>query len=239
MLSQSSLSLSSFRVILFSFCCSAWVLPLLSSKLLVCSSASSNLLIPSSIFFISFVLFLISDWFFFRFSLCLSPLLSSLVGIFITIALNSLIFFIQFFPKAFFIWSIFPSLFILFDFLCFVLWINRKGYLSQSWRIGLGKTAHAWWFWLVGALPGGQWAGPSLAGWLWNPGVSWFFLWVGTRRPPPSGLVCSLWLSSWTCCVGNVNIVAHLLLSSQREFQQFPCLFKTTQLLKLSHCGVW
>ena len=53
MLSHRSLKLFSFFKIYFSFCCSDWVISIiLPSKLLLCSSVSSNLpLIPSSAFF--------------------------------------------------------------------------------------------------------------------------------------------------------------------------------------------
>ena len=61
------------------------------------SVSSSLLLIPSSVFFISVIVFLISDWFYFifsssvlKFSLCSLILFPSSVSILITNALNSL-----------------------------------------------------------------------------------------------------------------------------------------------------
>ena len=58
------LSSPHFFKILFSFCCSAWVFfHTLSSKSLIWSSASSNLLfMPSSVLLISDTAFFISDW---------------------------------------------------------------------------------------------------------------------------------------------------------------------------------
>ncbi|KAF6327521.1 hypothetical protein mRhiFer1_008242 [Rhinolophus ferrumequinum] len=66
MLSQRSLRPSSLFFILFSFCCSVWVISAtLSSKSLIRSSASSSLLvIPSSEFLISVIVFFSSNWFF-------------------------------------------------------------------------------------------------------------------------------------------------------------------------------
>ena len=93
--SLSFLSLFSFCVILFSLFCSTGYFPLLSSRSLVCSSASSILLfILSSTFLISFIepfisplLFLISV---FRVSFRFFILFSSPLSILMIIALNSL-----------------------------------------------------------------------------------------------------------------------------------------------------
>lgn len=98
MLSHLSFRLSSLKKIFFSFCCSLWVISTsLSSRLLIHSSFSLNLLlIPSTVFFpfsycilqlcnfcMYFLLFSIS---LLKFSLCSS----SLVSIFKIIILNSL-----------------------------------------------------------------------------------------------------------------------------------------------------
>ena len=82
---QGCLKLSSFFKILFSFCCSDCFFYLVS-KLLIWSTASSNLLfVPSSVFFISAIVFFISDWFFFM--VYVSSFIS--LNTLITIILNS------------------------------------------------------------------------------------------------------------------------------------------------------
>ena len=68
-LSQRSLKLSFFLIILFSFCSATELSITLSSSSLTHSSESfSLLLIPSSVFFISVMLFFISIWLLFIFS---------------------------------------------------------------------------------------------------------------------------------------------------------------------------
>ncbi|KAF6384984.1 hypothetical protein mRhiFer1_008837 [Rhinolophus ferrumequinum] len=91
MLSQRSLKPSSLFFILFSFCCSVWVIAAnLSSKSLIRSSASSNLLvIPSSEFFISVIVFFISNWLFIMISLSFFMSSLSSLNILIISVLNS------------------------------------------------------------------------------------------------------------------------------------------------------
>ena len=136
MLFQTSFKLSSC----FSICCSNWVISTVSSRSLICSSASSNLLfVPSSIFFISAVVFLHSDWFFYIFSMSLfmfsvysSILLLSLMGIFMTVILDSLSegllisIWLSSFPEVSFsfVWNIFLCLLILSNSLCMFLGIR-------------------------------------------------------------------------------------------------------------------
>ena len=136
MLFQTSFKLSSC----FSICCSNWVISTVSSRSLICSSASSNLLfVPSSIFFISAFVFLHSDWFFYIFSMSLlmfsmysSILLLSLMSIFMTMILDSLSegllisIWLSSFPEVSFsfVWNIFLCLLILSNSLCMFLGIR-------------------------------------------------------------------------------------------------------------------
>ena len=89
---QISYNLCSF---LFMFCYSAWIIfTILSSRLLVDFSASSNLLFILSVFFISVIVFLNSDFFQFillKFLLSSFILLSSVIRIFMIIILNCLL----------------------------------------------------------------------------------------------------------------------------------------------------
>lgn len=94
-----SLKLSSFLKSLCSFFYSAWMISItLSSSLLIHFSVSSNLhFIPFSVFFIWFILFFSSAWFFFIFynyllniSLCLTIHDLSSLSIFMIVILNSL-----------------------------------------------------------------------------------------------------------------------------------------------------
>ena len=67
-----------FLITVFFFCCCDWVFStILSSKSLIPSSVSSDvLLISYSVFFISVIVFLISDWSFFLFSISILCFLS-------------------------------------------------------------------------------------------------------------------------------------------------------------------
>lgn len=98
MLSKRCLNLLSFLKIISSFYSSAWmisiILPFIS---LICFSPSTNLLILSSVFLISVVIFFNSYWFLFIFPTCWlkvslssSTLFPNLVNIFMIITLNSL-----------------------------------------------------------------------------------------------------------------------------------------------------
>ena len=134
-LSQRSLKLISFIYLFFAFCFSVWVIStILSSMSFMHYSVSPNLLlIPSSVFFITVIVFFSSDWLFFifsksllKFSLCSSisswvwwvflwPLLWTLCQVNYLSPFHRVYFWGFIFS---FIWNLFLCLLILFDFLC-------------------------------------------------------------------------------------------------------------------------
>ena len=144
MFSLRSLKQSSFFKILFSFCCSDWVITIiLSSRLLICS-VSSNLLLPSTVFFISVTIFFNWFWFYLIFSnsllkfLLCSILFWHSVSILMSITLNSLsgklhIFISLISPQGLYLllsFGTYPS--VSSFFLTMFLSIRQNSYLSQS-----------------------------------------------------------------------------------------------------------